>query len=291
MPNHVTNILTIKSDDLTLIQKIRNEIRNPEPNEEGEYHPIDFNQISPMPKELEGTRSPAKIITQKEYDEQEARIAKGDLTEDEKRFGADRGITKEIQKSLIQKYGYADWYGWQTNSWGTKWNAYSQHEISENVIRFDTAWSTPFPLIRTLSEKYPEAIFNVRYANEDFGHNVGEYSFKAGILVLKNLPEGGTKEAVRMAIEIQEDEYYITDYLNDIMEENTDPDTGEVDQDEIDNSPYFQGIAESAISHPEIIDFIKENTFKEGVLKELEKAAVSQEKFEVAQAIKEQLAS
>ena len=291
MPNHVTNILTIKSDDMTLIQKIRQEIQNPEPNDEGHHYPIDFNQINPIPKELEGTRSPAKIVSQKEYDEQEARIASGELTESEKKYGVDRGITKEIEQELLQKYGYADWYGWQSNNWGTKWNAYSQHEISGNVIKFETAWSTPFPLMKAMSEKYPEVIINVRYADEDFGHNVGEYSLKAGIIVLKNQPEGGSKEAVKMAVEIQQDEYYITDYLNDIMEENTDPDTGEVDEDEIENSTYFQGIAESAVGHPEIITYIKDDVFAPGVLKQLEKISVATENFEIAQAIKEKLDS
>ena len=65
MPNHITNILTITGDEQE-VQKCLAEIKG---QEEDQF--IDFNTFAPMPKELENTQSPVKIISQKEYDEQE----------------------------------------------------------------------------------------------------------------------------------------------------------------------------------------------------------------------------
>jgi hypothetical protein len=179
---------------------------------------IDFNKIAPIPKELEGTRSPTLIISQEEYDKQEERIAKGDLTEGEKNFGVSRGITKEMHDDFIERFGYADWYGWQLNAWGTKWNASSVYWNDDNdFVSFNTAWSTPFALLTKLSEKYPEARFEVEYADEDFGYNVGTYTLVGGVEIEENVPEGGTREAYEMAINIQGGEdYYLCDDFCDV---------------------------------------------------------------------------
>ena len=65
---------------------------------------------------------------------------------------------------------------WCRDMWGTKWNAYSV-ELTEDTekIRFDTAWASPLPVIKKLSELYPEDEIFVRYADEDLGRNCGEY--------------------------------------------------------------------------------------------------------------------
>lgn len=216
MPNHITNILTIEGDEQE-VQKCLSEIKG----QEEDQH-IDFNKIAPMPKELEGTRSPVHIISQKEYDEQEARIANNEITESEKKFGLSRGITKEMSDRFIEEFGADNWYNWHIENWGTKWNAYSQYTSGDNVISFDTAWSTPSELISHLSVKYPELTFRVDYADEDFGHNVGTYAFQNGEVIDQDIPEGGSIEAYRMAIEIKGDEeWYLVDHLcNDAEEGN-----------------------------------------------------------------------
>jgi hypothetical protein len=56
-----------------------------------------------------------------------------------------------------------NWYSWNVNNWGTKWNAYSQELLEQDnytlKIQFDTAWSPPEPVIARLrdmlEEKYP----------------------------------------------------------------------------------------------------------------------------------------
>jgi hypothetical protein len=214
MPNHVTNILTIEGNEQE-VQKCLSEIKS----QEEDQH-IDFNKINPMPKELEGTVSPVKIISQKEYDKQEARIANNELNENEKRFGLSRGITKEMSDRFIQEFGHNNWYDWKLDNWGTKWNAYDQYTSGDNVISFDTAWSTPSEIIQYLSVKYPKLIFNVEYADEDFGHNLGTYTYQNGEVIEQNIPEGGTIEAYRMAIDIKGDEdWFLVDYLCNDAEE------------------------------------------------------------------------
>lgn len=58
-------------------------------------------------------------------------------------------LTESEVNSLTEKYGSADWYGWQSDNWGTKWGAYSTkvHEMggdgSPVMIEFQSAWGPP----------------------------------------------------------------------------------------------------------------------------------------------------
>jgi hypothetical protein len=215
MPNHVTNILTIEGEQ-ELVQKCLSEIKG---QNEDQY--IDFNSFAPMPKELENTQSPVKIISQEEYDAQEARITAGELTEIEKNWGFSRGITQKMSKRFKEEFGADNWYDWHLANWGTKWNAYDQiSDEGSNVITFSTAWSTPEDAMIALSAKYPELTFHIRYADEDFGHNVGEYTVQDGETIEDNVPKGGSLDAYRMAMEIRDDQdYYLVEHLINDAEE------------------------------------------------------------------------
>lgn len=219
MPNWVTNNVRINADE-TLLAKIREEVKG-EPYSNGEDRDFDFNTIAPIPTELVGTTSPTRIISQEDYDKQEERIAKGDLTEGEKTFGVSRGITQEMHDDFVERFGFADWYGWQINNWGTKWNASSVYWSDDNdFVSFNTAWSTPFDLLVALSKKYPQATFEIEYADEDFGYNVGRYVLQNGEEIDTEIPEGGSKEALEMALNIQGGEdYYLGDDFCDVDED------------------------------------------------------------------------
>lgn len=215
MPNHITNRLTIIGTEEQIAQ-VREAIKG-----EGEDQFIDFNKIAPIPTELQGTVSPMRIITQAEYDEQERRIANNELSDMEKQWGLSRGLTQALANEYKEKFGHCDWYGWQTSNWGTKWNAYSQHENDENCIEFDTAWSNPYSILVKLSQMFPEVTFEVEYADEDFGYNVGRYTLVNGEQTESNIPDGGSQEAIEMAMDIKGDEdYYLTDYLCYDVEED-----------------------------------------------------------------------
>lgn len=274
MPNHVTNRLTIIGTN-EQIKQVREVIRG-----EREDQFIDFHKIAPIPKELEGTRSPVHIISQEEYDKQEERLAKGEITENEKNFGLSRGLTQEIADEYIRKFGHADWYGWQTDNWSTKWNAYDQTELDEDCIEFQTAWSTPFELMIKLSELFPEVTFEVKYADEDFGYNVGEYTLLNGE-VEENVPDGGSDEAYLMAMDIQygtPEDYF--DCNQEIFE-------GEYidDDEELDNyTEKMIGLAYRHKYHPS-----EDCGFHKLVLERFKEIALEDENFELVIIIDKEL--
>ena len=210
MPNHITNRLTIIGDRAE-IARVFSEIKG-----EGENQFIDFNKIVPLPTELDNTKSPMSHITQKEYEEQEHKIANNELTENEKRFGLSRCLTIELSIEYKRKFGADNWYDWQTQNWGTKWNAYEQYTDNDCVIEFQTAWATPYMLMQKLSLKFPNCQFNLEYADEDFGYNVGSYVCQNGEVIEENIPQGGSVEAIKLAMDILGDEdYYLSEYLTE----------------------------------------------------------------------------
>ena len=194
MPNWITNIVTFSGDE-KIIAKLKEQVK-------GEQSEFDFNKIAPIPKELEGTQSPTKIVTQEEYDKQEERITKGELTKEEKDWGLSRGLTQELVNEYKEKFGFADWYGWQSHNWGTKWNACDVIDMGEG-FEFRTAWATPYNIFLKLSEMYPEIEIHVRYSDEDFGYNVGEYTLLDEEEIETYQPDGGSEEALELAMEIQ----------------------------------------------------------------------------------------
>lgn len=126
MPNHITNTLEITvwhSDNDDYIRKVLDLITTDDP----ELPYIDFNAIIPPPEDM----------------------FTGNLSIEDRQYCAEAGIP--------------NWYDWQIQNWGTKWNAYSQ-EILENShdclkLQFDTAWAPPEPVIARLrsllEEKFP----------------------------------------------------------------------------------------------------------------------------------------
>ncbi|MFC9755163.1 hypothetical protein [Streptomyces sp. NPDC056921] len=53
--------------------------------------------------------------------------------------------------------GVVCWYHWNIDNWGTKWNGYElsieQADDDSAQLRFNTAWSHPFPIVKALSRK------------------------------------------------------------------------------------------------------------------------------------------
>ena len=79
-------------------------------------------------------------------------------------------------------YGKNNWYDWNCENWGTKWNAYDNEQKENeiyNVIIFETAWSCPKPIIEELAKKYD---FMYYYADEDIGYNCGKKKAINGML-------------------------------------------------------------------------------------------------------------
>lgn len=172
MPNHITNVLTITAENA---DQIKAEIA-------GSERLIDFNAVIKMPESL--------MIEASTFVEAAAWIAGGDepkynqKTKDEwlSLFAEQREILLEQGRkhnANISRYGYANWYGWAPDYWGTKWNAYDT-AMRGDSIKFETAWCFPEPVMIALSAKYPAAEFRLDYADEDTGSNCGTVVFRAG---------------------------------------------------------------------------------------------------------------
>jgi hypothetical protein len=57
-----------------------------------------------------------------------------------------QAANQALQASNLEKYGYATWYDFCVNEWGTKWEVSGESErLDPNTLslRFDSAWSPP----------------------------------------------------------------------------------------------------------------------------------------------------
>lgn len=144
---------------------------------------LDFNGTVPMPIEVRNTVAGSNLS-----DEQQAR-----------------------QDSNRKKYGSADWYGWATANWGTKWGAYSVFEVEDIDggirYRFNTAWSAPVTWLEKTSEQFPELEFTNTWKSE--GGGAGRLIVQAG--------DAYENEMSEHDFDLEFDEYYRDEYefIND----------------------------------------------------------------------------
>ena len=200
MPNHVIHNLFIRGEKSEeVFEKIK--------GDDDEHPHIDFNKIIPKPESLDVTSGSISHVAEEIYREHKktGRPLQELVLErhDEFRPGPNGETLGDYFKN-IEEHGYTTWYEWCIAKWGTKWNAYSQSEEDDH-ISFQTAWSTPFPVMLTLSEMYPDVELIVEYADEDYGSNCGMYRLKAGELVEEDIPEGD--EAQKWACNMWGDDY------------------------------------------------------------------------------------
>lgn len=172
MPNHITNkVLVERQEKFAEIEALMKSAESR----------FDFNCILPMPEELRGTSSPASIVSEEDYkrlmDERAEKEARGESV-----GFMGRPITEKMSREFIKKYGVDNWYDWAILHWGTKWNAY-EVEVDEDSIRFQTAWSTPLPVMSAISRKFPDVDIRVEYADEDIGSNCGWYILRNGKII------------------------------------------------------------------------------------------------------------
>lgn len=179
MPNYVINLVCVMGDTNNL-ETISNLVK-------GE-RPFDFEKIVPSPENM---------------------------------F---RGALGAKEEAMCREKGIPNWYDWQRQNWGTQWNACSHLEegkafdyfvkaikniptlelsIDEELkftqednkyFGFETAWCTPEPVLKSLSEQFPDVTLAIAFADEDTGRN-------CGLLILKN----GDSEFINMSMESQRD--------------------------------------------------------------------------------------
>ena len=290
--NHITNILTLVGSESD-VKKVREAIAGVNVESE-ELISLDFNKIIPMPSSLsissgsttdfglavimsrekgdhsqilkimnypwakaEGLNTPEKMC-QHLIDEDKANLTEGLLA-----------------FTNLKEYGHMDWYSWSIANWGTKWNAYSIESIDDISIKFQTAWSSPLLVIKTLSKQFPNVEMMIEYADEDFGYNCGRTVFKEGEEITSEQPEGGSVEAYLLAIEI--DGMNVDEFLDRF---------GDFDDDNIIE------IATKAFSANEIVEAsIEHNYVSEGFLQKLKNTLIDLEKYELIKSIDDKLES
>ncbi|PQO47409.1 hypothetical protein C5Y93_05025 [Blastopirellula marina] len=143
MPNHTANTLEIIGDQ-KIIDKCVKAIQTPKALAKKErLRHIDFRQIVPMP--------PVIFV--------------GDLSSNDKEANPNR-----------------NWYDWNIQNWGTKWNAYGTEDQGDNCLYFETAWSSPVPVLEALSWLFPELRFEMRSTDEG-GYFDTEFVFEKGEIV------------------------------------------------------------------------------------------------------------
>ena len=218
MPNHVENHIEFNGDKQQ-IDAMLNKIGS----DEYGTGTIDFKKIISMPETLNieaGSRTDHGLKAYREFievytagrsDKEALKALENIPTESENAFLCQRTDIKRDEWELgktawqnIRKYGAPTWYEWSITNWGTKWNAYGYEEGTDysacDELTFQTAWSAPHPILRKLSEMFPEIVFKHQWADEDIGMNCGERCYLGGEKIDEFIPEG--IRATEFALEV-----------------------------------------------------------------------------------------
>ena len=139
MPNWVDNTITLKHSDPTMIKRAHDAL------ERGEF----LNEFHPVPPDL---KIVAGRVGGDEDAEQQALVLQENANRD--------------------KYGYANWYDWCVNEWGTKWDVGDEGSATLNedgslTASFNSAWSPPIEAYRML---------------EYLGFKIKAYYFEGGMM-------------------------------------------------------------------------------------------------------------
>jgi hypothetical protein len=212
MPNHITNRLTGLASVLSMLID--------EQDENGKVGKcVNFNKIIPCPPEIVLDDTPTNIKGRAEltlglldFNEQFDRSDLNSITRSLHLSNAIRDLKEGPHPKdysdehfelfvrymrAYRKHGMMDWHDWNCANWGTKWRAYSFEFVSENEIKFDTAWNAPHPVIEKLAALNPAATFRHEWASEDTGSNVGVRDYANGAFIERLLK--GTNEGYELA--------------------------------------------------------------------------------------------
>jgi hypothetical protein len=169
MPNWVITKIYITGPE-DKIKEFEGKCLRPNEDEDGEFQrTFSFDRIKQRPEELVNTISPSpKPEVRKVKDMQGNEIVVEVYRENI------NNATPDQQEELRRKYGHSNWYDWNCNNWGTKWDCSDSHYTEEDkILQFQTAWACPDKIIAEMKLMFPDLKFNGNYADEDLGSNVG----------------------------------------------------------------------------------------------------------------------
>ena len=127
-----------------------------------------FNSFIPMPEILDGTQSPNINVENLilEYNKKTNSKSMG-LTEI---INSNHPWFSDLAKNALKNQqafietGYSDWYTWNLDNWGVKWDAVRptvKFDLLTITLCFDSPWGCPEHFVRELSKLYPNATFEM----------------------------------------------------------------------------------------------------------------------------------
>lgn len=109
-------------------------------------------------------------------------------------------------------------YYWRLEHWGTKWEGYRYKDV-EGGISFETAWSHPLPIIKSLARQFPHVPLSISYASEDIGFNFGAYTIHGDVITCdRPVPNENTKEAYQFGCRIWQHDFteWVAEFVGEI---------------------------------------------------------------------------
>ncbi len=85
------------------------------------------------------------------------------------------------KKQELNEQGIPNWYDWNIENWGTKWNATcdvrdiyysSEEDVSSVRYGLSTAWADPRPILHKMIEMYPQLHFTIEGEEESTAYGI-----------------------------------------------------------------------------------------------------------------------
>ena len=158
MPNWVMNELTCIFETSEEFQSFKNKV------DEKNF----YNSFLPMPEILVDTQSPhiapGDFINGVNKSKGTKFLTIEGVTFSDDKWDAERA--KQIIKNIkaFEQTGYHNWYSWNLNNWGVKWDAVrptAKYDLLTITFSFDSPWGCPEQFVRELSKLYPNANFEM----------------------------------------------------------------------------------------------------------------------------------
>ena len=172
MPNWCSNTLIVEGDLNELVDFKKKVLVQSDHDKGG----LDFTMevLHPTPPELLEQTSPV--------------MWRGELHDEE-----GQKVFEEHIKSLKERFGHEDWYGWRIANWGTKWDVsdswVDEHDGDALTINYTTAWGPNSMFIHYASTQFPNLHFKLSYEEPGMGF-CGCYEVKNGGEDFEDLMEG-----------------------------------------------------------------------------------------------------
>jgi hypothetical protein len=176
MPNHVTTVCTVRGPEESVERFCALHLA-------GEF---DFNTVIPMPEILRDSESSSDVDmgllalrgrvpsntflprdeqSRIEFYSRGAARTRSEFLEWVKRTRPEALAKAERASRALDETGFASWYEWAPQFWGTKWSAYDFERRARSegqvVFKFETAWAFPEPIFRKLALLFPDIVFAV----------------------------------------------------------------------------------------------------------------------------------